>query len=99
MNARIRKKHKWEYCRKKFPKFIHGTRKETFDAVVNHHMKFVTIPKCRALKCGYAYRRNVKRAAKWRIIDELRIPIYKRARFTPHLRFARHLQPKENNNE
>lgn len=95
MNRRIRKKHKWKYYRKKFPKFICETRKESFDFVVNHHMKFVTILKCHALKCGYVYRRNAKRAAKWSVIDEMKHwqPTYK------HLRFARHLQPKESNNE
>lgn len=95
MNKRIRKKHKWKYYRKKFGRFTCETIKETFDVVVNYRMKFVTILKCHALKCGYVYRINVKRAAKWAVKDEMRHwqPTYK------HLRFARHLQPKENEHE
>ena len=98
MNNRIRKKHKWEtytYYRKKFG-FTSKTREETFKFVMLHHVGFVTIPKCRrSLKCRYVYKRNVKRAAKWAIENEMRNwqPTYK------HLRFARHLQPKENDNE
>jgi len=95
MNKRIRKKHKWEYYRKKFGRFICETRKETFKFVVNSWAHSVTRPKCRSLKCGYVYRRNVKRAAKWAVENDIRSwrPTYK------HLRFARHLQPKEDYNE
>ena len=96
MNKRIRKKHKWKYYHKKFWwRFICETREETFKLVVNYWVHSVTMPKCSSLKCDYVYRRNVKRAAKWAVENDLRNwqPAYK------HLRFARHLQPKENNDE
>ena len=97
MNKRIKKKHKWkDYYLKKFHQFIHKTPEETFKFVVLHRVGFVTIPKCRhSLKCKYVYKRNVKRAAKWAIENEMRnwVPTYK------HHRFARHLQPKEDHNE
>lgn len=95
MNKRIRKKNKWNYYRKKFGRFILETRKETFEFVVNSWAHSVTKPKCCSLKCGYVYRRNVKRAAKWAVENDISSwkPTYK------HLRFARHLQQKEDNNE
>ena len=95
MNKRNKKKHKWKYYRKKFGRFMCETREETFEFVVNKWVRFVTIPKCHVLKCGYVYRRNAKRAAKWAVENDMRNwrPSYK------HLRFARHLQSKENNNE
>ena len=94
MNKRIRKKHKWKYYRKKFGTFIFETREEAFKFVVNHWAHSVTLQKCWSLNCDYVYRRNVKRAAKWAVENDMRNwqPSYK------HLRFARHLQPKENNN-
>lgn len=94
MNKRIKKKHKWKYYRKKFGRFICETRKETFKFVVNSWVHFVTIPKCRSLKCGYAYRRNLKRAAKWAVENDIR----SRQPYEHH-RFARNLQPKEDHNE
>ena len=97
MNKRIKKKHKWKYYRKKFGRLLilRETPEEALEFVVNRWARFVTMQKCCSLKCGYVYRRNVKRAAKWAVKNDMRSwrPSYK------HLRFARYLQPKENNNE
>lgn len=99
MNKRIKKKHKWEYYHKKFEKILCETRKEAFKFVVNKWARCTTIQKCRSLKCGYVYRRNVKRAAKWAVENDIRsLQTYLPYR---HLRFARHLQPpkEKDNNE
>ena len=97
MNKRIRKKHKWGYYHKN-GRFIYETRKETVRLVVNNWAQFFTISRCGSLKCGYVYKRNIKRAAKWALENDIRRRSRQPYQPYQHLRFARHLQPKENNN-